>query len=143
MNRAHKIRLISILMIILLLSIACGLILFALKQNINLFYTPSELSQIKLPNDQIIRIGGYVKMHSVQYDEKAHHVLFVVTDRSHEIKVNYDGVLPNLFREGQTVVVTGSLHSTTFFASEVLAKHDEKYMPKVLADQLKGKNHVA
>ncbi len=140
MNHIHKVRLLSILSIILLLSIACGLILFALKQNINLFYTPSELNQITLHKNQVIRIGGYVKMHSVQYDETAHHVLFVVTDRKHELMIDYDGVLPNLFREGQTVVVTGTLkNQKTLYASQVLAKHDEKYMPKVLADQLKGK----
>lgn len=141
MNRIHKTRFICLLVIILLLSIACGLILFALKQNINLFYTPSELTQVKLDKTQVIRIGGYVKMHSVKYH--THQVFFVITDRSHEIKVKYDGVLPNLFREGQTVVVTGTLeNSNTLLACEVLAKHDEKYMPKVLADQLKGKNHV-
>jgi cytochrome c-type biogenesis protein CcmE len=144
MNRKQKIRLWGSLSIVTLLSIATGLILFALKQNINLFYTPTQLLDAQTNPDQAIRMGGYVKMKSVHYDPSGEKVNFIVTDRVHELEVSYEGVLPNLFREGQTVVVTGKLNNHTFMANEVLAKHDEKYMPPQLAKELKqGKIHAA
>lgn len=138
MNLKQKKRLITVSSILILLSMACGLILFALKQNINLFYTPTELNQAVIKPGQVFRIGGYVKDHSVNYDASGESVNFVITDRTNEIHVNYQGVLPNLFREGQAVVVTGKLNNPQqFIASQVLAKHDEKYVPKQLAKQLK------
>lgn len=138
MNRKHKIKLIWIACLIALLSIAAGLILYALKQNINLFYTPTQLLQSTIQPDQDYRIGGYVKMHSVHYDTTGTRVIFVITDRVHEISVSYQGVLPNLFREGQGIVATGKISPThLLIASQVLAKHDEKYMPRPLAESLK------
>lgn len=132
MNRKQKNRLVGILIALPLISIAIGLILFALKQNINLFYTPSQLSVLSNPPKQTIRIGGYVKLHSVQYDKSGENIRFVITDRTHDIDVTFKGVLPNLFREGQAVVVTGKLNQEyQLMAHQVLAKHDEKYMPKV------------
>lgn len=131
MNRKQKNRLLGILIALLLMGMAIGLILFALKQNINLFYTPSQLSALPNPPKQTIRIGGYVKLHSVQYDKSGEHIRFVITDRTHDMDVTFKGVLPNLFREGQTVVVTGKLNKQNqLIAQQVLAKHDEKYMPK-------------
>lgn len=141
MNRKQKIKLISVISVVMLLSGAAGLILYALKQNINLFYTPTELLQAEVNPHQNLRIGGYVKMHSVHYDPSGTNVTFVITDRKNEIAVGYYGVLPNLFREGQTVVVTGKLiHPHDFIASEVLAKHDEKYMPRPLAKELQAQS---
>jgi cytochrome c-type biogenesis protein CcmE len=138
MNRKHKIKLAGILCLLALLGGAAALVLYALKQNINLFYTPTQLLEAHIQADQSLRIGGYVKMHSVHYDTTGTRVIFTVTDRSHEIMVSYQGVLPNLFREGQTVVVTGKLDPEHHFAAnEVLAKHDEKYMPPTLAKELK------
>ncbi len=133
MNRKQKNRLLGIFIALPLISIAIGLILFALKQNINLFYTPSQLNALSVQPKQTIRIGGYVKMHSVQYDKSGENISFVITDRTHDMDVTFKGVLPNLFREGQTVVVTGKLNQQhELMANQVLAKHDEKYMPKAL-----------
>ncbi len=145
MNRKQKNRLFGIISIMILLSMAASLILYALKQNINLFYTPTQLLAATINSQQHIRIGGYVKNHSVKYDFSGKNIYFIVTDRKHDLLVKYHGVLPNLFREGQTVVVTGQLeNSHTLLASEVLAKHDEKYMPASLAKELsKGKKHDA
>lgn len=138
MNRKQKNRLTAIISLFIILSAAVGLVLYALKQNINLFYTPTQLLQTKVNFNQNLRVGGYVKNHSVHYDASGESVKFTITDRTHDISVNYHGVLPNLFREGQAVVVTGKLNApTTLLASEVLAKHDEKYMPPSLAKELK------
>jgi len=133
MNRKQKNRLIGVLIVLPLISIATGLILFALKQNINLFYTPTQLNTLNNLPKQTIRIGGYVKTNGVHYDKSGETVSFVVTDRTHDIEVHFKGVLPNLFREGQTVVVTGKLNNQhQLIAHQVLAKHDEKYMPKAV-----------
>jgi cytochrome c-type biogenesis protein CcmE len=133
MNLKHKKKLTLVLSLVILLSLAAGLILYALKQNINLFYTPTELLAATVSPQQNLRLGGYVKKASVQYDSSGSSVNFIITDRVHEIAVKYHGVLPNLFREGQAVVVTGKLLNSHFLqAEQVLAKHDEKYMPKSL-----------
>lgn len=130
MNRRRKIKLFSIISIIFILAVALGLVLYALKQNINLFYTPTQLKHHPLQPNETVRIGGYVKTHSVHYDPSGKNVAFIITDKSNEISVNFGGILPSLFREGQGVVVTGKLSSKhTLLANEVLAKHDEKYMP--------------
>ncbi|MDR3478289.1 MAG: cytochrome c maturation protein CcmE [Gammaproteobacteria bacterium] len=137
MNRKQKRKLIAVMCLLVALSIAAGLILYALKQNINLFYTPTELLQATTTPKQTIRLGGYVKKGSIHYDASGTHVHFTVTDRTHDIDVSFDGVLPNLFREGQAVVTTGNLTAEKQFeAHEVLAKHDEKYMPRSLAKDL-------
>ena len=137
MNRKQKNRLTGILCILALLGIAAGFILFALKQNINLFYTPSQLLVANIQAKHTIKVGGYVKDHSVNYDKSGESVHFIITDRTHEVAVNYHGVLPNLFREGQAVVVTGKLKQNLLEANQVLAKHDEKYVPAPLAKELK------
>jgi cytochrome c-type biogenesis protein CcmE len=145
MNKKQKNKLIGIMSIIVILSIAAGLILYALKQNINLFYTPTQLTQSQIYPGQSIRIGGYVKKQSVHYDTSGQSVNFIVTDNKNEISINYHGVLPNLFREGQGVVVTGKLDTLhALNADQVLAKHDEKYMPWSLEKELKkGEKHAA
>jgi cytochrome c-type biogenesis protein CcmE len=139
MNNKQKKKLIGTISVILLLGIALGLMLYALKQNINLFYTPSELLQTQPKPEQIVRLGGYVKPHSVRYDSSGQHVDFLVTDRAREVTVTFNGMLPALFKEGQVVVVTGKLTGAhVLTATQVLAKHDEKYMPKPLAKKLKS-----
>ena len=138
MNQKQKKRLWTILAISVTLSLAMGLVLYALKQNINLFYTPTQLKQATLTPQHSVRIGGYVKKDSVHYNGAGDHVDFIVTDRVNELAVHFDGVLPNLFREGQTVVITGKVNPEgTLMANEVLAKHDEKYVPAGLAKELK------
>ena len=113
-----------------------SLILYALRKNINLFYTPSELYAAKeIPQNQI-RIGGFVLVGSIKNIAKDNDltVRFVVTDFKKEIVVEYSGVLPDLFREGQGVVALGRMEDTNVFkAQQILAKHDEKYQPPELA----------
>jgi cytochrome c-type biogenesis protein CcmE len=109
-------------------SIAAALVLNALNSNIALYVTPSEVAAGKSPKGQAFRIGGMVKEGSVKRDNLTVH--FVVTDTSKDIPVSYTGILPDLFKEGKGAVVQGRLGQDGHFtASEVLAKHDENYMP--------------
>ncbi|HEY8160910.1 MAG: cytochrome c maturation protein CcmE [Methylocystis sp.] len=118
------------------LGLAAGLMLFALRDNIVFFYTPSELAQKQVAPGARLRIGGLVKEGSVVRNGKD--VAFTVTDKTKDLGVAYTGLLPDLFREGQGVVVDGLLQPDgKFKADSVLAKHDERYMPRDLADKLK------
>lgn len=131
MNSIHKRRLTFFSLLLCGLGLAIGLILFALKQNINVFLTPSELSAKKISNDHHFRLGGMVKKGSVVHEDKDLGIHFIVTDFKHDVSVHYKGVLPDLFREGKGVIATGKLNvNGTFMANEILAKHDENYMPK-------------
>ncbi len=122
---------------ILVLGVAVGLVLFALRDNIVFFYTPSELAQKHVAPGTRLRIGGLVKEGSV-VKNAGREVSFIVTDRNSEVKVAYNGQLPDLFREGQGVVADGALTAEgAFRADSVLAKHDEKYMPRDVAEALK------
>jgi cytochrome c-type biogenesis protein CcmE len=119
------------------LAIAIGLILFALRNSIVFFYGPTEITEKALPRGTHLRIGGVVKRGSLTYDGSST-VVFAVTDLKHDIKVSYTGLLPDLFREGQGVVAEGTVEGPGLFhADTVLAKHDERYMPKDVADKLK------
>ena len=110
------------------LAIAALLILNALNSNIALYVTPSEVAAGKAPKSQTFRIGGMVKDGSLKRDELVVH--FIITDLVKEIPVAYKGILPDLFKEGKGAVVQGKLNTDgEFIASEVLAKHDENYMP--------------
>jgi len=121
------------------LSLAAILVLFALKGSIVFFHTPSDLAEKNVQPGQRIRLGGLVGNGSVKRGEGTH-VSFTVTDTLKEIPVTYAGVLPDLFREGQGVVAEGALDDKgQFKADTVLAKHDENYMPKEVADSLKAK----
>ena len=115
---------------ILLVSTAITvLLIYALNENINLFFTPSQIALQEAPIKSRIRIGGMVEKGSVIRKEGVK-VEFVVTDFKHTVKIEYNGVLPDLFREGQGVVAMGRLVSKDLFlADQILAKHDEKYMP--------------
>jgi len=108
-------------------SIAAALVLNALNSNIALYVTPSEVAAGKAPKDAAFRIGGMVKEGSVRRDNLTVH--FVVTDTAKDIPVSYTGILPDLFKEGKGAVVQGRFQHGQFAASEVLAKHDENYMP--------------
>ena len=119
------------------MAIAIGLILFALRNSIVFFYGPTEITEKALPRGTHLRIGGVVKRGSLTYDGSST-VVFAVTDLKHDIKVSYTGLLPDLFREGQGVVAEGTVEGPGLFhADTVLAKHDERYMPKDVADKLK------
>ena len=130
-------RLIIIACIAALLGIAVMLVLGALRDNIVFFYTPSEISQSKLKSGQQLRLGGLVKDGSVEI--QGIQSVFIVTDGTVEITVKYDNALPSLFREGQGVVAEGRINDGQLTASNVLAKHDETYMPREVADSLKEK----
>ena len=111
------------------------LVLGALRKNIVFFYTPSEISQSKLTSGQSLRLGGLVKDGSVEIEGMKS--VFIVTDGTVDITVKYDNALPSLFREGQGVVTEGQIEDGVFIAQNVLAKHDENYMPAEVAEKLK------
>jgi cytochrome c-type biogenesis protein CcmE len=119
------------------LALAVGLVLFALRDSIVFFYTPSEVTEKHLVTGQRFRLGGLVEDGSLKRGEGTT-VSFVITDKRATLPVTYTGVLPDLFREGQGVVAEGMLTSEgVFHADSVLAKHDEKYMPPEVAKKLK------
>jgi cytochrome c-type biogenesis protein CcmE len=132
-------RLILVLGIIAGVSIAGALALKAFRQNVMFFFDPSQVASGQVPAGERFRLGGMVTQGSVQRAPGSLEVRFVVTDFSHNVPVSYTGVLPDLFREGAGVVAHGRLRPDgTFVADEVLAKHDEKYMPPEVARSLKN-----
>ena len=112
--------------------------LLALDENMNLFYSPEQIAQGKAPEDMLIRAGGMVLADSVARSETDLTVTFVIGDmKASEVTVQYEGILPDLFREGQGVIARGKLNDRgVFVAEEVLAKHDEQYMPPEVAEVL-------
>lgn len=137
MNPVRKKRLIIVLAILAGMAATVGLAVFALSENINLFYTPSEILEGKAPQDTRIRAGGLVLEGSVSRNEDALTVRFDVTDGDADITIEYKGILPDLFREGQGIVALGRLNdSGILVADEVLAKHDENYMPPEVSSAL-------
>lgn len=121
------------------LGAATALTLYALSEKISNFYMPSDLAAVEVQPGQRIRLGGLVEKGSVERGQGTG-VAFAVTDGGESVKVVYDGILPDLFREEQWVVTEGALDAAgTFHADSVLSKHDETYMPKEVADSLKAK----
>ena len=117
---------------------AAALVLTAFQENILFFYSPSDLAENSAPPGRAFRLGGLVEEDSVVRKNGGLTVAFRVTDLSHAVPVSFTGILPDLFREGQGVVVLGKLTADgVFYADEVLAKHDETYMPPEVADALK------
>jgi cytochrome c-type biogenesis protein CcmE len=117
--------------------IAGGLALTAFRQNVMFFFDPTAVVSGKVPPGDRFRLGGMVEKGSVHRDPGSLEIHFVVTDFKSEVPVTYDKVLPDLFREGTGVVAHGRMVNGTFVADEVLAKHDEKYMPPAVAKSLK------
>ena len=118
-------------------TIATGLTLLALRENINLFFSPSQIVDGTAPSNTTIRLGGMVVAGSIQRGDNLG-VTFVLTDLAEQVTVAYEGILPDLFREGQGIVTQGKLDSTgRFLAEQVLAKHDETYMPPEVNDALR------
>ena len=144
MNPRRKSRLSVVLFVLLGVAVASALVLYALRQNIDLFYTPSEVVYGKNDNadqkpevGQRIRVGGMVVAGTVQRDSKSLKVQFDLNDIGPSISVEYEGILPDLFREGQGIVAQGVLKEPTLLeATEVLAKHDENYVPPDLEQQM-------
>ncbi|MGH8355516.1 MAG: cytochrome c maturation protein CcmE [Pseudomonas sp.] len=138
MNPLRKKRLLIILAILVGVGIAVGLALSALQQNINLFYTPTQIANGEAPQDTRIRAGGMVVEGSVKRSQDSLLVRFVVTDFAKDVTIQYQGILPDLFREGQGIVALGKLNADgVLIADEVLAKHDENYMPPEVSKALK------
>lgn len=117
------------------LSVGIGLTLYALRQNLNMFFTPTEVAAGGIPPDREIRVGGMVKEGSVVHADDSLEVRFIATDYARDVPIHYEGILPDLFREGQGIVVEGLVDQNGILqASRVLAKHDENYMsPEVKA----------
>ncbi|MDE3740080.1 MULTISPECIES: cytochrome c maturation protein CcmE [Pseudomonas] len=138
MNPVRKKRLFIILAIVAGVGVAVALALSALQQNINLFYTPTQIANGEAPQDTRIRAGGMVEKGSVQRSGDSLDVQFVVTDFAKSVTIRYHGILPDLFREGQGIVALGKLNADgVLVADEVLAKHDENYMPPEVTKALK------
>ena len=127
MKPIRKKRLMSVLLILITSALGSYLIIKALDSNLDFFYTPSELADQEIPNNKRIKVGGMVLEGSVLREKTK--IEFVITDYKGSIEVVFDGVVPDLFKEGSGVVVLGYLNEKTLYAEEVLAKHDENYMP--------------
>ncbi|WP_420349633.1 cytochrome c maturation protein CcmE [Pelagibius sp.] len=138
MTRKRR-RLYIVVMAMAVFGAATALVLAALDENLDHFRSPSQLISEPPAPDRGIRLGGLVEEGSIERSDDGLSVTFRVTDLSESVSVSYVGILPDLFREGQGVVTTGSLRSDgTFAAREVLAKHDENYMPREVVDALKA-----
>ena len=138
MTPLRRQRFILVGLLVLGVSVALGLALLALKENINLFFSPTQVKAGEAPQQTSFRLGGMVVEGSVRRPDDDLTVEFTLTDTVEQVTVTYKGFLPDLFREGQGIVVQGMLNSNGLFeAKQVLAKHDEKYMPPEVADALK------
>ena len=137
MTPRRRQRLVLVGLIVVGCTIATGLALLALRENINLFFSPSQIVEGTAPSNTTIRLGGMVVAGSVQRGANLG-VTFVLTDLAEQVTVTYEGILPDLFREGQGIVTQGKLDSTgRFVAEQVLAKHNETYMPPEVNDALR------
>ncbi len=144
MNPIRKKRLIIVLFLVFGVATAVGIALVALQQNINLFFSPTQIAEGEAPVGQRIRAGGLVVVGSVLRDESSLKVNFDMTDGARNVTVEYVGILPDLFREGQGIVAQGAMRSDgVFVAVEVLAKHDENYMPPEVQDAIDKAGHPA
>lgn len=138
MHPVRRKRLMLIVLVVAGIGTSVGLTLYALQQNINLFYSPSQIVAGEAPLARSIRVGGLVVDGSVRRDPETLQVAFKLTDNQGQIDVRFQGILPDLFREGQGIVARGFLlEGNVVQAEEVLAKHDENYMPPEVADSLK------
>lgn len=143
MHPQRKKKLWLILLVLAGVGIAVALALTALQQNINLFYTPSQIAGGEAPAGTRIRAGGMVVEGSVTRDPDSLAVQFAVTDGGQQVLISYSGILPDLFREGQGIVALGRLNEDRMLmADEVLAKHDEEYMPPEVAQAVEKVNQM-
>lgn len=140
MSPTQRKRLLLVLLVVAVAGIATALVATALQRNIAYLYTPAEVKAGKVAPDARFRLGGMVAKGSFKRDPGALLARFEVSDGDAQLPVTYDKILPDLFREGQAVVATGRMSDGVFVAEEVLAKHDETYMPKEVADKM-GQAH--
>ena len=141
MKPRHK-RLAIVVSAVVGLTAASLFVLNAFRSNLVFFFSPTEALAGKAPADKVFRLGGMVEKGSVRKSPDGLKVDFVVTDLNRRIEVYYEGLLPDLFREGQGVVAQGRLEGGRFIAREVLAKHDENYMPPEAAKALEGGSFI-
>jgi cytochrome c-type biogenesis protein CcmE len=144
MHPQRKKRLTIVLVLVAGLGVAVGLATYAFRQNINLFYDPSQIAAGQAPYDVRIRAGGMVEKGSVKRDTDSLTVHFRVTDFESTVPVQYSGILPDLFAEEQGIVAMGRVRENgVFVADQVLAKHDENYMPPEVAKSMKNRGQSA
>ena len=136
MNPVRRRRILLLIVLLLASGTAAALVALALQQNLSYLYTPSEVLGGEAKEQQRFRLGGMVKEGSLQRTEGTLDSAFVVTDGDGDMTVRYSGILPDLFREKQAVIATGSVVDGQFIATDVLAKHDETYMPREVAEKM-------
>ena len=137
MHPVRRQRLIAVAFIVVAASVAVGFVTYALRQNINLFFAPSQIVAGEAPEGTRIRVGGMVVEGSLRRVDDSLTSMFELTDGPAQVSVSYTGILPDLFAEGEAAVATGTLLAGgRFEATEVLAKHDENYMPPEVADAM-------
>jgi len=140
MHPLRKRRLILIVTMLIGIAVAAGFALVAFNQNMMFFFTPTEVQAGKAPQGRLFRMGGMVVKGSVKKSDNSVDVAFDLTDNEQAVTVKYSGILPDLFREEQGIVAKGKLNAQgEFIAEEVLAKHDENYMPPEVAEAMKKK----
>ena len=136
MNPVRKRRFILVGLLLMAASVAAVFITLALQENVNYLHTPTEVRTAKAPESSRFRLGGIVCEGSVARIPGSLEVRFNITDRVRQVPVTFNGILPDMFKEGTSVIATGTMQDGTFTATEVLAKHDETYMPKEVADAM-------
>lgn len=143
MRAKRKQRLGLVLFLVIGFATVVGLVLVALQENMNLFFSPTDIAEGKAPEGARIRAGGMVVEGSVARDSESLLVRFELTDYKEKVAVEFEGILPDLFREGQGIVAMGKLNAAGVLeADEVLAKHDENYMPPEVTDALERAGHT-
>ena len=143
MNAKRQRKLIVVLLGLLGVSVAAALILYSLRAQTDYFYTPAQIASGAAPNDKRIKAGGMVVKGSLKRQKDSLNVSFQITDFHSTVNVSYSGILPDLFKGGSGVVGTGVMHDGVFVAEEILAKHDEKYMPPDVTAALKAQGRLA
>lgn len=137
MTLTQRKRLIWAVAILAVTGLFALLLSLALRENLQLYYTPTEILHNEAAKNHTVRLGGMVVPGSVHHDAQSMKVVFTLTDGAQPIDVHYEGILPDLFKEGQGIVALGKMQNQTFIAQEVLAKHDENYMPRALKQSMK------
>jgi len=144
MRTARKQRMQIIIILAVMVAVLTAIILYALRQNINLFFTPTQIANGEAPIDKEIRAGGLVVEGSVRRSNVDLYVEFDITDTAEQVTVAYTGILPDLFREGQGIIAIGSMDEEGVVqANQVLAKHDEEYMSPEVKKALEAAGHIS
>ena len=141
MHPKRKRTLLLILALVAGLGLATGLVTYALRQNISAFYSPSQLVNGEAPQGRKIQVGGLVVQGSLKRSTDSLAVEFLISDLKQQVPVSYTGILPDLFKEGQGIMATGTFSNGKVQAEEILAKHDENYMPPQVKDAIKEAGH--